>query len=370
MRPLRIVLLSLLAALIGWATSPTSEGRAAPPPGQIAPTLDLSQPGAHRSGRWEYRLIVVAPGSKSEGYRGELYVDGTKVRDGIVGDYYLTPWGAIGWVGDPVTLWGEHGWMPRDSGSTFGRQLEPPAAASPPVVMALVLGAGSDGIPLRVDAWVREGMSALAQPSFHIEHPWLVLTEDAHVVHDTKMDGTLAIRLEPARDGDGLSVLLDGSSPTRVALARVDGATRVVKHTLDAGLDPLDLWIALRVERAGVGWPAPLEIGPEADGRTVVVRDVAQVLVTLPGDRDSGLVWIVKSLDGTALARVGEPRFTPAIPPTPGRGGTYDNAFDVIGTGTVELALGLRRPWQDGVAPAKPFRITLEVARRPPPGAM
>ncbi|MCC6625719.1 MAG: protease inhibitor I42 family protein [Deltaproteobacteria bacterium] len=365
MRHLRVLIVSFAALAIGWACTRSPEGQAAPPTGEVAPALDLQKPGVHQSGPWEYRFIVVAPGSKSEGYRGELLYDGKPVPDGVVGDHYRTPWGVIQWVGDPATLWGEHGWMPRDPGVTGGRELSPSAAAAVrPIVMALVLGSGSDGVPVRVEPWVRAGMEALGAPSFHIEHPWLVLAADDHVIHDTKMYGTLALRIAQPREAETLSVMLDGSSPARVDLARVAGTTHVVRHVLDAGLEPLELFVALRVDEAGQGWPAPLAIGPADEGKTLSVRGVDDVVIALPGDRDSGLVWMITRLDGDALRHVGDAQFVPDLPPTHGRGGTFENVLTVVGAGTVEVGLELRRPWQEGAAPERTFRVTLKVEPR------
>ena len=88
--------------------------------------LDLTHDGVFRSGHWEYRYTIIAPGTKSQGARGELLFDGVPVDIAVAeGAWHCTPWGAIQWVGDPVTMWSEHGWMPRDPGVTGGTRLDP-----------------------------------------------------------------------------------------------------------------------------------------------------------------------------------------------------------------------------------------------------
>ena len=90
------------------------------------PSVAASAELSGKSGRWEYRLKVTHPGTKSEGAWGTLSYDGKKVPDGTtVNDFYRTPWGKIYWVGMPASEWGRHGWMLEP---VRGRELTPPVA--------------------------------------------------------------------------------------------------------------------------------------------------------------------------------------------------------------------------------------------------
>ena len=107
--------------------------------------IDLTKSGTYAAGKWQYRLDIVEPGTKSEGRWGWLWYDSQKLPRGEVNDYYRTPWGPIYWVDVPKTHWGMHGWMPSPlaqnsrqgqpltapSSSTAGPQSgRPPAASS------------------------------------------------------------------------------------------------------------------------------------------------------------------------------------------------------------------------------------------------
>ena len=369
---LRWLLVCATTLAVGWsclgrqaavAAAPVDE-----PPGSEG--LDLTRTGAYRAGRWEYRFTITAPGSKSEGARGELLYDGKPVeRAAVPGHYYRTPWGDIQWVGDPVVLWGEHGWMPREPGSTGGQALvEPWRAAGSPVVMAMVLSPEGPAAEQEIAPWVRAEMTRLGAGPLRVERTWFPLTDQALVIHDTKRFGTLTVRLAQPRDAAVLTVLLDGSVAARVDMARADGATRVVRHVLDAGIEPLTLYLALRVSRAAPGWPVPLEIGPEANGKVIEVRGAHEVVIALPGDRASGNAWIVTSVVGDSprsapLRAMGQAQFVPAAPGSAGaaRGGTFENVLRVVSTGRCSVELEYRRLWQRGGPAEKTFSVVLQI---------
>jgi predicted secreted protein len=368
-----------LAAVIGtpWAIVPAA---LAAPPDAVAGAAakeDIARPGVYRSGRWEYRLAITAPGSKSEGTRGELLFDDKPVEEpGLPGDYYLTPWGEVAWIGDAVTMWGEHGWMLREPGTTGGHALvEPWRSAGGPVVLAMVLAAAPGKTQAAVEPWVRKALSKLGVKAFEVERGWFPLTDQALVLHDTKEDGSLTVRLAQAREDATLQVLLGGSTPARIDLTRKDGATRVVRQTLTAGLEPFERYLAFRVERAAPWWAAPLDVGPAADGQTIEVRGAHEIVIALPGDLDSGNVWAVTAVRGdaplgAAVKALGQPQFVAGpVVAGGGRVGTFENVLRVLDTGTCEVELAYRRPWQPEASPEKTFRVTLEVVELPSPGA-
>jgi len=95
------------------------------------PSVAVSAELYGQSGKWEYRLKVTHPGTRSEGSWGTLSYDGKKVPDGTaLNDFYRTPWGNVHWVGMPKSRWGRHGWM---LGPVRGRELHPPVVKVPQV---------------------------------------------------------------------------------------------------------------------------------------------------------------------------------------------------------------------------------------------
>jgi hypothetical protein len=95
-----------------------------------SPDFDFQSDQVFTDGSWEYRYSVNAPGSKSEGYVGRLFYDGVEVPESQnINDYYSTPWGEMYWVGNPDTLFGNHGWMASpDAWSPSGVLLHEPVS--------------------------------------------------------------------------------------------------------------------------------------------------------------------------------------------------------------------------------------------------
>ena len=363
-----IVVSVVLAAAAQGAEPPAS--RAA---GDSA-KVDISMPGTYRSGQWEYRGLVTSPGSKSEGYLGKLSFGGKAVAEPAQGDYYHTPWGDVQWVGSPGVLWGEHGWMPRSPEVRGGRALADPwLEAGGPVVMAMILSeAEASPQGQQVEPWVKEEMQKLGVKTFRTEREWFPLNDQAVTIQDTKMLGTLTARLSPARNAENLSVILNGTDPARLELPRKDGTTRLIRRTLGGVLQTENFYLAFRVDRAAPDWPRPLDIGPESDGKEVVVKGVKEVVIGLPGDKNSGCVWIITGVQGDAptsssVKASGEPQFTPAIGTDAGmtRNGIYENILRITGTGKSYVELEYKRTWQTDKPAEKTFKVTLDVQESP-----
>lgn len=340
------------------------------PAARFPAKVDISLPATYVSGQWKYRLTVTAPGSKSEGTKGELFYDGKPVEGHAPGDYYRTPWGEVQWVGSPVVLWGEHGWMWRSPEVRGGRLLaEPWIEAGGPVVMAMILNEADEASKSEpTEPWVQEEMRKLGVKAFRIQRRWFPLSDQAVTIHDTKLFGTLTARLAPARDAQTLTVILDGSQAGQLELPRKDGATRLIVRPLGSVLAMENFYLAFRVARAAPAWPRPLDIGPESDRKEVVVEGVREVVVGLPGDRRSGCVWIIKGVQGDAptsssVKASGEPQFTPATGEKAGpeRNGTFENVLRVTGTGKSYVELEYKRTWQTDTPAQKTFRVTLDV---------
>lgn len=122
--------------------------------GPASPGFDYQSDHVFASPPWEYRYTVGARGTRSEGYYGVLLYDGIEVpAPASVNDYYQTPWGPMYWVGDPGTLFGDHGWMAHlresepmgvplpDPADGFARP-DPGSDASGPARMSLACHAG------------------------------------------------------------------------------------------------------------------------------------------------------------------------------------------------------------------------------------
>ncbi len=368
-----ILVVCMTAAAVVWtATEAGSAEPRARRPVANASKPDITQPGTYVSGPWKYRLIVTSPGSKSEGTKGQLFYGGKPVEESARFDYYRTPWGDVQWVGSPGVLWGEHGWVLRQPGIQGGRELpEPLLPANGPLVMVTVLhAAGKTPQDTRVEPWMQEEMRKLGVHGFGVDRPWFPLTDQAVTLCDTKLHGTLTIRLLPARDAGSLTVVFDGTQAGRIELPRKDGATKLVLRTLDNVLATQDFYLAFRVDRAASESPRPLVIGPESNGKEVVVQGTKEVVIGLPGDKRSGCVWIVKRVQGDAptsssVAVWGEPQFTPALGAQAGmaRNGTFENVLRVTGVGKSDVELEYRRTWQTDKPPEKTYRVTLDVRR-------
>lgn len=362
-----VIVLAALASL-SPAAAPASA------PARIAPKVDIGEPGTYRSGLWEYKLLVTSPGSKSEGLLGKLLFGGKPVPAPVTGDYYRTPWGEVQWVGEPGVQWGEHGWFVRRAGAKGGRELaEPWIEAGGPVVMALVLQEAAEAPKGEVVLpWVKGEMEKLGVKSFKIERDWFSLNDQAVTIEDTKLVGTLTARLAPAREAETLTVVLDGTQSARVQLARKDGANALVRRSLGGLMGRVNFYLALRVDRAAAGFK-PLEIGAESDGKEVVVKGVREVVISLPGDKDSGCVWVIKGVQGDAptsssVQASGEAQFNPALGAEAGptRKGTYENVLRVVGTGKSWVELEYKRPWQTDQPAEKTYKVTLDVQDVPP----
>ncbi len=367
-----VIVAGIAAMLAGCQAQRADTNEAAVAPAEGGAVDDIAQPGTYRSGLWEYALVVTAPGTRSEGTVGELSYSGKPVPQGLPGDYYQTPWGDVLWVENDM-LWGEHGWILRPAGSSGGRQLpEPWLMAGGPVVMALVL-VESDQAPAEnaVPAWVSEAMAQLGVERYQPEGPWFPLCDQAITIHDTKMLGTLTVRLSPAESSDLLTIQLGGTDFSQVELPREDGATALVSRTLGI-VQNQTFYLAFRVDKAAPTWPAPLVVGLDANGQTLVVDGVREVVIRLPGDRSSGLEWTVTKVQGEGLTTssvtlAGSPQFTPdpgeqAIPKD---SGTYENAFRVAETGITDVELTYRRPWETDQPAEDTFRVTLDVRSVP-----
>jgi hypothetical protein len=329
-------------------------------------------------------------GSKSEGYHGKLLYDGEVLPEPAnVNDYYQTPWGPLCWVGQPVVLWGSHGWMPCSQGRPpAGQALPIPSTEGKLIVCAEVLAPGVLGTPDRLEkrAWVLADLKGYGVKAGHVQQDWLHLGKESVTIHDTKRWGTAQMRLTatspdkpfavkiigrgtllaapPKQDGAPADSATPGIAPKAaqtVELPRQAGATRLVKYTLE-GLpfdERLDLYLAFRVESLG----RILALGPEANGKSVAVKDIDTVMVRLPVDDPNRAAWVVSSVSGKAVEALGGMEFEEdtSNPFKIALGGTFKALFRVRQKGRATVKLECR-PWeQKGQTKGQSFQVRLNV---------
>ncbi|MBK8091570.1 MAG: hypothetical protein IPK32_06190 [Verrucomicrobiaceae bacterium] len=324
--------------------------------------VDVTQPGAYRSGDWEFKLIVTSPGSKSEGTIGRLYYKDSPVPDATPGDFYQTPWGDIQWVGNPGKLWGEHGWILRNPLVEKGKRLKPPGNkhAEEPIVMIMVLQdeefIESKTPAPKLESWILQALPA-ADKMF-VRLPWFALGEQSVTLEDNKLMGTLAVRRLPARSKESLDILISGGEPKRISLPRKNGAVQVIAQEIGL-LKPMKLVMAFKVTEAAPDWPAPLVVGIEADGKTIEVINRKQLLLRLPGDKNDGRVWMPMQAEDKVPAQQS------IQPEGQAQWEDVDKVFEILfgvsGPGRAEIELEYKRPWQKDVPAEKHFRLTCEV---------
>ena len=96
-------------------------------------------------------------------------------------------------------------------------------------------------------------------------------------------------------------------------------------------------------------------------GSSIELRVGQELQVKLRYTAGTGYVWEASDNDGTVLQQIGTPRNIPDEPGVIGGTGTQVDTFKAAGTGTVELKMVYRRPWETDVAPAKTFQVSVSV---------
>lgn len=220
--------------------------RADLPPG--APPLPERGSGTFAFGRWTYTLRVSNAGTKSEGYHGALSFAGQPLPEpAAINDVVHTPWGALHWVGQPVTLFGGHGWMPTPKPSApVGQRVSPPAPNPKATLEVRLLSAGR-GTPSTED-WIRRELAALGAPAeVGAISGWEALGSEPVTLHDSRHYGQAVLSWRDPGGEAPLRVEISGSQMQAFDLPRAAGTQRVVKHTLASSIATMDLFLAFRV---------------------------------------------------------------------------------------------------------------------------
>lgn len=216
----------------------------------------IGVPGRHEAGRWTYELLLLQPGTKSEGTQGILEFDGLPLP-GSKGGVYRTPWGDLAWV-ENERPWGAHGWMPA-AGVPEREVLPDPATYARASVRMALLGGGepiSDAD--RPPVWAEEAARARGRGPCRLLGPWAVLGTEPVVIHDSRHYGQAAVRLLPLDDAATvLRVQVEGTEGDAVTLRRRHGEHALVHRSLGERFGAIDLDVILEVQVA---------FAPPADG--------------------------------------------------------------------------------------------------------
>lgn len=114
---------------------------------------------------------------------------------------------------------------------------------------------------------------------------------------------------------------------------------------------------------AGCG---PKEFRDAENGGAVELQVGETMRVTLASNPTTGYSWQILTNDPQVLEPQGEPvyRSDPSAQGLVGAGGTETFTFVARQPGTVKLALGYLRPWEEGVPPVQTYTLTVTVTVR------
>jgi inhibitor of cysteine peptidase len=106
--------------------------------------------------------------------------------------------------------------------------------------------------------------------------------------------------------------------------------------------------------------PAPVRTLTQRDnGAQIVLTSKTRLIVRLPAQPGTGYSWALQA--GSSLLRLVKSYVQTSGHPLPGGTETQVFVFTPVASGTDELELDYRRPWEKGVATAKVFRFTATV---------
>lgn len=382
-----------------WIVALASPAMAVGPNALGTEKLDLSKDASYQSGPWTYEHTIGAKGSRSEGYYGKLSFNGNPVpAPAGVNDYYETPWGPMYWVGEPATLFGYHGWMPKPlPRESVGQILAAPATLAGRTfdVQVKLLAAEELATPDRIekDPKVLDALKPFDLKQAHIQRNWFKLSSEWTTLHDTKRWGHLEVRLAPSEPNrplalefrcggrlslstsaqasglDALSALrFDAASTRFVDLPPQNGAVRAVRCTLSGIVDDdMDLFLVCNVGGGSEAKPALGKVrtlGSKSNKKTVTLKKVDTVVVELPGNLSTGFAWLVSSVEGDAVTQVGQVEYVQRntrLSAPVGTGGVFRATFQVAKAGQSKIVMAYRRPWESDQPAAESFEVTLKV---------
>ncbi|MEU2038188.1 protease inhibitor I42 family protein [Nocardia niwae] len=108
-----------------------------------------------------------------------------------------------------------------------------------------------------------------------------------------------------------------------------------------------------------------VRVSETGDGQQRRLRVGQRLVVALPSNPSTGYSWSIAMVDATVAKQDREADFEPdpAVPVAPGAGGTAVWSFVGAAAGRTPLTMEYRRPWEQGLEPARTFSLTIEVER-------
>jgi inhibitor of cysteine peptidase len=102
-----------------------------------------------------------------------------------------------------------------------------------------------------------------------------------------------------------------------------------------------------------------IRLGEEDAGNLVELQEGQIVEISLEGNPSTGFEWEIVALDENVLALESQ-SFKPESD-LDGAPGLFVLRFAAAGTGTTDLELAYRRPWEEGVEPLASFSLRVVV---------
>lgn len=212
-----------------------------------APAVKGTEDGQYTYGRWSYTFEVRNKGSRSEGYHGTLAYGGRVLPAPRINDYAHTPWGPMYWVGEPMVLFGGHGWMPRPVASRpTGRRVAPPDPLADLVVRVKVIAAERGAPP--AEDWIRDSLQAMQVPyGFGSGEQWHVLGKEPMTIIDSRHFGQVFLSLPDAVGEGPFRVQVTGTQPAAIEIPRLLGARKIAHHASSSSIAARDFYFAFEV---------------------------------------------------------------------------------------------------------------------------
>lgn len=139
----------------------------------------------------------------------------------------------------------------------------------------------------------------------------------------------------------------------------------------DGGGQPTHVPTTAATVTPPVGYEKDVRLKDADNGATVKLALGGTLTITLESNPSTGFTWSLAGLAGPELEMVGEPQYVPPVSTTPlvGAPGSQVFTFRTTGVGmppagtpaVVQVALDYKRGFEPDVAPAKTFRITVEI---------
>ena len=253
----------------------------------VSTDLDLTQSGQYTSDVWTYDYSISNPGTRSEGYHGNLSYNQIELPAPIhINDFYETPWGRLYWVGKPVVLFGAHGWMPKPlAREPIGQALIDPAIVYSDRFMVHLKVVAPEQLytpdRLEKDPNVLATLKLFGLTEAHVQYDWFTIGSDPITLHDTKRWGTFKVCRTDRHDypaptleftctteltvdktprSASLMELMAApefpDKPSRVSLSPQADTLQPIKCTLTSFVgEPLILYVICRIEDQGPKGP-------------------------------------------------------------------------------------------------------------------